>query len=50
MLRRPLVEALLGYEARQRVADLEQFRFEQLMYSVGAYSTRPKVPRSLEVE
>lgn len=47
MLRWPLAEALLAFEAQRQQADVEQFRFEQLLYVIGG-GRRPRRPRSLE--
>lgn len=47
-MRWPLAEALLAFEARQQESDLEQYRFEQLLYVIGGGRRRPRPPRSLE--
>lgn len=47
-MRWPLAEALLALEARQRQADVEQYRFEQLLYAIGGRRGKPEVPRSLQ--
>lgn len=47
MLRWPLAEALLAFEAHRQREDLEQYHFEQLLYVIGG-GKRPRAPRSLE--
>ena len=47
-MRWPLAEALLALEAQLQRHDLEQHRFEQLLYVIGGGRRRPRVPRSLE--
>jgi hypothetical protein len=48
VLRWPLAEALLALEAHRQREDLEMFRFEELMYSIGGRKKKPTLPRSLE--
>lgn len=47
MLRWPLDEALIAFEAKRRREDLEQFRHEQLLHAQGALKGQPRLPRTL---
>lgn len=49
VLRWPLAEALIAFEAKRQREDLEAFKFEQLLYMIGG-GKKPKLPRSLEAD
>ena len=48
MLRWPLSEALIAYEARLRERAMSGYRHQQLLYVFGGLKKAPKVPPILE--